>query len=288
MNNSSKPSLMERHGIKIVLGLLVLSLAIGLTAWKVYNPQSSALSSKAGSPPLPHWAHSTIPFNLPLLNSSSKNWTKNHLPRITADWQTPKVMAFATTQGNNSDPCYLYPEMINFCSVNDKNDGIAYGQYSYWNETGHIVTAAFVLNDAYFYDPNSYFGTPEMRNKMLCLEVGFTLGLDFRYNEPDTSKTCMDPLNSIDRVLNQQDPDAQDYTQLKTQYNHLDDTSSSGVASLTAKLPPLTAQVNKGQLVKSSADGQQKLYKLDLGNGYTQMTLVVNKPATTTKTQTKK
>lgn len=274
----AQQSFIKRNAAKLFLGPLIIVLAVGLT-WLKFSPNKlEGVKSQAGFAELqPHWAHSSIPFKLPLLNSASRFWSK-HLVSETAAWQDAGVLNFDVRKGNNGEPCYFYPELINFCSQNDPEGGLASGGFIYMNATGHIITAALMLNDAYLNNPESMYNTKEYRNKFLCYYLGFTLGLNSRYEEPSKSESCMDPLFDPERIANQQYPDSKDLHDFKVSYDHKDDTSSSGVARKTSEMKPFSPNSARGSLVKSINGGQQELYKRDLGDGYTQVTFVENKP----------
>jgi hypothetical protein len=279
MSKKAQSALMQKHGIKIILGVAILSLAVGLTSWKVYNPQSTALSSRAGfEEQPPHWAHSGAPFKVPFLNSSSRTWSKP-LGQMIEKWQKTPAVIFATIPGKSSDPCYMYPEMMNFCTTNDPDTFIAQGWLLYWTNTGHIVSYSFMLNDASLNNPDSIYSTDAWRNKYLCLYMGWGIGGEISYNPQPDPNTCMNSYTDWGDEVNQQQPLRQDLDALKSLYHsHNDDTSSSGVARITAFTKELTPKTDRGELVKSYDNGQEQLYKLDLGNGYTRLNYVMNKP----------
>lgn len=261
----------------LLLGLLVLALA-GSAVWlKYYSPYGPDPLRSSANEVQPHWPYSTQPANIKLMDSSSSYW-ENHLAIQLQNWEKKSYVKYATVLGDPKIPCYQYPEVTNFCTVNDPDFFVVFGSYVFWERTGHIITGHFILNDYYLNNPGTYFSTPEARNKTLCSQLGWGMGLSFRYFQGDKSTTCMEALWVPERVPNQQQPDEEDLAQVKERYaSHQDDDSSSAISAVTAKANRYLKDKNYGQLVDSLANGQE-IYKLDLGDGFVMQTILQKAP----------
>jgi len=262
----------------LILGLLVLTMASGAVWLKYYSPYGpNPLRSSADEEPLKHWPYSTSPAVITLLDSSSNYWGK-HLALAMKNWEKNEYIKINAVEGLPAKECEQMPELIHFCTVNDPNFFIAFGSYVSWTRTGHIIAGSFILNDYYLNNPDSPYGTSIWRNKLLCSNLGWSMGLDFRYYQDENSTTCMEALWVTERVPNPQGPDEVDLAQVKERYSsHADDTSSSSLSSITAAANLHLKQREYGDLVRSFGESQS-VYKLDLGNGYEMTTIVQEKP----------
>lgn len=276
-NKTSSPKGNKQQSLQILLAVGLLLVAGGLIYWKYYSASPpSALFSSADEEPAPHWPRYSTPGIINLHDSSGRpNWTSYFQQQI-SNWQEDDLLKFNLIASDPSEHCYLYPESANVCIVDDSTDGMAYGMYLYWAETGHIVTAGYVLNDYYLNNPESPYSTHAWRNKMLCSTIGYMIGAPNRYQLPIKNTTCMEAAWNFDNIPNQQQPDRTDLDNIKTAYyGHDDVPGSSAVSYKVSEANEYFQKKQFGRRVGRSEDGLMEIYTRNLGDGFIMHTQVI-------------
>jgi predicted Zn-dependent protease len=223
-----------------------------------------------------HWARTANPFNLKVVDSNTPDWDDN-LNRAISDWSTSTVLNLIWEAGDSSSRarkrCVMITGKVHSCNN-------TYG-FNGWlgiatiNITGgvHITQASSKMNDSYF-NSGSYNETA--RQHVMCQEIGHTFGLDHQDESGADLNTCMDYANSLDNPS----PNAHDYQQLQTIYQHLDSTTTVGfsVFDLNGNSNEFDddpdAPHNWGRLVSQSVNGRSSYYERDFGGGNKKLTHV--------------
>lgn len=252
--------------------LLLVLVAGGFIYWRYYssNPPKAIDSSADGT--RAHWSHSTLPFQLPIVNQASSNW-RRPLALTIEKWGAAKVVNYKIVKGSTRQFCDMFAEGMKLCSYSAQDEWLALAVYVQGPTSEHILGGTVKLNDYYFFTRGSEYNTDAWRNNQLCHWLGWTLGVNFDFNQTK-SDSCMNVYTNFDTVSYQQDPSMNDYNDLKTIYNHLDDTSSSSVAYKVDKANQLFSQGQFGSLTESYSGSGIEIYQTDLGDGYTMKTLI--------------
>jgi hypothetical protein len=211
-----------------------------------------------------HWARTSNPFTLKLGDNVSSAWD-SYLATTSSDWTQSTVLNTTIVAGSAMPKtCKPTAGMVQVCNATYGANGWL-GIASIWASGSHITQGTVKLNDTYF--NTATYNTPAWRNLVTCQEVGHTFGLS--HNDEDfntTNGTCMDYSN--DPVPNQH-PNAHDYSQLQTIYQHVDSTTT--VSSATS-VPPAVANANLnaleewGDLEEVSQGGKVHTYVRELGD----------------------
>jgi len=142
----------------------------------------------------------------------------------------------------------------------------------------HITAGTAKMNDSYF--NTSTYSAAAWRRLVMCQEIAHDFGLDHQdenFNNGNLG-TCMDYTNSPLGPPSNEHPNAHDFDQLETIYNHLH-SSQSTVGSGPGKgnngaAPPAFNDLDAegpgqwGRLVRQSRDGGISTYELDFGRGF--------------------
>jgi len=171
-----------------------------------------------------HWASTTSPFTLTLINSTTEDWD-SYVGQAVTDWNESKKLGFNQVDGDTSSKtrrqCNGGSGTVRICNL-------AYGQTGWLgiagisiDTNGHITTGYTKLNDTYF--GWAYYNTPEWKQSVTCQELGHDIGLGHQDENFDNQSlfSCMDyqapPFVS---------PNRHDYDQLESIYAHLDSYNS--------------------------------------------------------------
>ena len=216
-----------------------------------------------------HWARTANPFTLKLGDNVTSAWD-SYLATTSYDWTQSTVLDTTIVIGGSRSVklCDATTGQVQVCNAKYGNNGWL-GMASIWASGSHITKGTVKVNDTYY--GSAPYDTPAWRNLVMCQEVGHTLGLghqDEAFDNPNLG-TCMDYTN--DPSTNQA-PNAHDYQQLATIYEHLD--SSSTIAATTAAAPGASGEAGAqaadaawGTLVKVTNHGRGAWYLRDLGAG---------------------
>ena len=228
-----------------------------------------------------HWARTANPFTLKLGDNVSAIWD-SHLAGSSSDWSASLPLNTAVVAGG-SKSCRPTKGRVEVCNKTYGNTGWL-GIASVWVSSSHITQGTVKVNDTYFNTPT--YNTPAWRQFVMCQEVGHTFGLDHQdeiFNNPNLG-TCMDytndPSGTLSGQSDNQHPNAHDYAQLETIYEHLDALStifsrkSSAPASIGNDID--TSNPSEwGRVVRTSPDGRSSLHERNLGKGNKVFTFVI-------------
>lgn len=168
-----------------------------------------------------HWARTTNPFDLTIVNSTTSDWDP-YVSRAVSDWSQSSVLNMAEDTAGSTDAkvrrrCKAPSGQVRICNL-------AYGQNGWLgiagisvDAAGHITTGYTKLNDSYF--AMEFYNKPEWKQSVSCQELGHNVGLghqDEDFNN-DTLESCMDYQNPPWEF-----PNAHDYAQLESIYDHVD------------------------------------------------------------------
>jgi hypothetical protein len=167
-----------------------------------------------------HWARTTRTFTLTVVNSTTGPWHA-YVSMALADWSRSGIIGFeevaGSTQNGERRQCRPPAGQVRICNLEYGFNGWLGVAGITVDGEGHIHSAYTKLNDTYF--NAGYYNTGDWRQSVACQELGQDLGLDHQDEDFDnvTLETCMD----------YQDPpwpfpNAHDYEQLVTIYEHMD------------------------------------------------------------------
>ncbi len=216
-----------------------------------------------------HWARTSNPFALTVVDSVTSSWD-DHLDAANVEWseyQSP-VLTLAKVAGKTSSSerkrCWAVKGQIRVCNATYGNNGWL-GMAQIWVSGGHITQGTTKVNDTYF--NTSTYNTPSWRQMVICQEIGHDLGLDHQdvtFNNTNLG-SCMDYTNN---PVGNEYPNAHDFDQLAAIYTHLDGTTTVSSTQTTAPgQVSFDTRSQWGPLVWSSANGRSQTFELDLGNG---------------------
>src|SRR5687768_11558516 len=213
-----------------------------------------------------HWARTSNPFTIKVIDSMSASWDDN-LNVAISDWNASSVMNVVKEAGDDSSNvrkrCRPVSGKVRSCNANYGNNGWL-GLAQIWISGNHITQGIAKMNDTYL-ATSSY--TETNRQHVICQEIGHDWGLDHQDESGADLNTCMDYADALDNAH----PNSHDYQQLQTIYAHLDSFNSFNAPA--AAMPPgfanadVHAQENWGTKVRESADGRAALYVRDFGKG---------------------
>lgn len=215
-----------------------------------------------------HWARTSNPFTINVIDSMTSSWDDN-LDVAISDWNSSSVLNVVEEAGSDSSStrrrCRPVSGKVRSCNSTYGNNGWL-GLAQIWVTGGvHIYQGTAKMNDTYLAS-SSY--TETNRQHVICQEIGHDWGLDHQDESGADLNTCMD----YDDALGNPHPNAHDYQQLETIYNsHLDSSNSFSAPALA--LPPgfanadIHAQENWGTKVHESADGRSAIFVRDFGKG---------------------
>jgi hypothetical protein len=218
-----------------------------------------------------HWLRTTNELTVPVGDNVNSVWD-NYLNVAVADWNkstvinSPKVAGSAT-----SKQCRAVAGTIQVCNAAYGRNGWL-GIASIWLSNGHISQGTTKLNDTYF--AMAQYNSPTWRQLVTCQEVGHNYGLGHQDEDFNTDNTnsCMDYTNN---PAGNEHPDAHDYEQLLSIYNHLESgmtISSGGRGSSGAEAGDTPAEW--GRAVHFDRQGRPDYFELNEGNGNRKITHV--------------
>ncbi len=170
-----------------------------------------------------HWARTTSPFDLTVVNSTTSDW-EGYVPRAVSDWSmSTKLNMVEDPNGSTSKKdrrqCKGPSGQIRICNL-------AYGQTGWVGLAGisidansHITKAYTKLNDTYF--SMDFYNNFSWKQSVTCQELGHNVGLhhqDEDFYSESSLFSCMDYQNPPYEY-----PNTHDYAQLDTIYAHDND-----------------------------------------------------------------
>ena len=216
-----------------------------------------------------HWARTSNPFTLKVIDSTTPNWDDN-LDIAISDWNSSSVMNLTKEAGSDTSTtrkrCPAVSGKIRVCNASYGNNGWL-GLAQIWASGSHISQGTAKMNDSYLASA-SYNETA--RQHVMCQEVGHDFGLGHQDESGADLNTCMDYANALDNPH----PNAHDYSMLETIYSHLDSSTTIAAAPAGFANADMHAQENWGEKVSEAADGRSAIFIRDFGNGFVVITHV--------------
>ena len=168
-----------------------------------------------------HWARTTEPFDLTIVNSTTSDWDP-YVALAVSDWSVSTRLDMLQDLGGSTSSrdrrrCKGPDGMVRICNLAYGNTGWLGIAGISIDGNGHIVTGYTKLNDTYF--SSGFYNTPQWKQSVTCQELGHNVGLghqDENFNNGSLF-SCMDYQNPPF-----ENPNAHDYEQLDLIYNHLD------------------------------------------------------------------
>ena len=201
-----------------------------------------------------HWARTSNPFTLKVVDSNTTDWDNNLIEALN-DWGSSSVMNLTRIAGDDSSRtrkrCPMVSGQIRSCNASYGFNGWL-GLASINVSGGHITQGTSKMNDSYL-SSSSYNETN--RQHVMCQEIGHDFGLDHQDESGADLNTCMDYANALDNP----NPNQHDYSMLESIYAHLDSTTTIGftLGSSQSNEDPN----NWGQLIRQSANGRSSTYE---------------------------
>lgn len=215
-----------------------------------------------------HWARTSNPFTLNVVDSATSAWD-SYLNTSIGDWSTSSVLHLTKVEGTvaKGKTCKTISGQVNVCNSKYGNNGWL-GVASIWAQGDHITQGTVRLNDTYF--NTASYNTPAWRNLVMCQEIGHTFGLDHQdeiFNNGNLG-TCMDYTSDPDGPPTNEHPNSHDFAQLGTIYSHLDSTTTVGQVATNGSAAP-----GWGRMIRDN--GHSALFAQDLGNGMVVFSFVI-------------
>ncbi|MBC7576091.1 MAG: hypothetical protein H7312_01845 [Tardiphaga sp.] len=230
-----------------------------------------------------HWVRTAAEINVPVGDNVDSRWD-SYLSRAVTDWNTSTVINSSLGAGSaNPKNCRGVAGTIQVCNSTYGNTGWL-GIASISISGGHISQGTTKLNDTYF--NTAQYNTPAWRAMVTCQEVGHDYGLahqDENFSNYNLG-TCMDYTNAPDGGVvggfnygpGNRYPNAHDYDELNTIYNHLESgmtIGGSGRGNSGADIGDTPA--TWGRAIHFTADGRPDLFERIDGPGQKTLTHVL-------------
>lgn len=258
----------------LLLGLLFVAIICAGVALKYFNTFAPKPLVSSADQELPHWAHTSIPFEMTLVNYAGASW-ENTLVSSESRWENSG--AYTYTHSTKFDPNFqCYPIVLplqkgmNVCAINEENDWLALSGYGTGPEDPvHLVGGIIILNNYYLNRIGSSYNTQVWRNFLACRFLGWTMGAPYRDESIDNVSSCMNiPPNDIMSPKTMQFPDNTDISYMKELYDHIDTESKPPSKSPQKTLSTALESGNLGPVTQILAGGKIELHELSLGDGY--------------------
>ena len=234
--------------------LFMLVLILALTAF----PSASASATHAWGNY--HWARTSNPFTLKVIDSMTTDWDDN-LDVAIGDWNQSSVMNVVKEAGDSSATtrkrCRPVSGKVRACNAAYGTNGWL-GLAQIWASGNHITQGTAKMNDSYLAS-SSYSETN--RQHVICQEIGHDWGLGHQDESGADLNTCMDYANALDNPH----PNAHDYAQLESIYAHLDSSTTIAAVPTGFANADVHAQENWGE--KVSDNGKTAIFVRDFGDG---------------------
>lgn len=219
-----------------------------------------------------HWGTASNPFTVGLDNNlTTLDWQQLGASS-SSDWSESVVLDAALTAPKaDNKRCKASGGRVEVCNAKYGRNGWL-GLAQIWASGSHITQATAKMNDTYLAS-SSYDNVN--RQHVLCQEVGHTFGLGHQDESGADLDTCMDYANTLDNPI----PNAHDYTQLESIYNHGGESSTLATTSASTKTGmagrpdarPYRAErrdhANHSEIVEHFADGSKRITDVIWANG---------------------
>jgi hypothetical protein len=230
-----------------------------------------------------HWAGNGQELALKVNTTITSQWSTS-VGKALSDWNKSTELTLSSA-GVSADPkkCSPIAGQIHVCNAAYGRRGWL-GIASIWLDgNGHIVQGTTKLNDSYHdYAP---YNSPSWRSLVACQEIGHDFGLDHQDENFDNANlgTCMDYTSNPDGPPANTSPNAHDYDELKTIYNHNDGytTATFGTNATVRGNRPVPAEgigdspAEWGRAIHRDSRGRPDLFVKDFGSGQKALTHVL-------------
>ncbi len=243
---------------KIVLGVMLAGVAVPVAAshsWENY-----------------HWRRTTAELTVPVGDNVTAAWD-GYLNTAIVDWNKSTVINSPKVPGSAGDPkqCNAVAGTIQVCNAGYGRRGWL-GIASIWLSNGHISQGTTKVNDTYF--NMAQYNTPSWKALVMCQEVGHDYGLGHQDENfsTDNTNSCMDYTNL---PAGNEHPDAHDYEQLLSIYNHMESGLTVGGGGRGNSGAASGDDPSEwGRAVHFDSQGRPDYFVMDLGNGNKKITHV--------------
>lgn len=170
-----------------------------------------------------HWARTTNPFNLQVIDSVSPNWDTELNTALFGNaalngWADSEVLDLTIESANDNKNirkrCPMATGKLRVCNERYGNNGWLGIATIGIDANSHIVEGTAQVNDSYA----SYWSIAGEKQHVMCQEIGHVFGLNHTSTDGSSQGTCMD----YSQDLGSQGPNLHDFEQLASIYAHLD------------------------------------------------------------------
>jgi hypothetical protein len=155
-----------------------------------------------------HWAHTGIPFTLPVGDNTTTSDWQTTLDSVINDWATgagsavsatgqsttaftPLVVTPVKATGVAGSRCKAVTGTSQVCNNRYGANGWL-GLATIWLSGGHITQGTAKMNDTYLSASGGRYNTVNERRHVMCQETAHTFGLGHQSTNGDSLYTCMD------------------------------------------------------------------------------------------------
>jgi len=221
---------MKRIVVAALVGVVISTASYAGHSWSSY-----------------HWARTSNPLNLAIVNSTTGDWV-GHVTQAVTYWNESGVLNMVEEDGNTANRtrrrCKAPGGKVRVCNLAYGNNGWLGLAGISLDSAGHITSGYTKLNDTYF-TTGSYYSSAEWKQSVTCQELGHNVGLahqDEIFNNTSL-KSCMDYQDPP-----YQYPNDHDYAQLEAIYSsHTEDASDDGGGGGGGCNAPQGKGCNKGK-----------------------------------------
>lgn len=169
-----------------------------------------------------HWARTTASFNLAAVDSVTSTWQPMFNASV-SQWSSSAKLNLVASQGTETagarSACTPITGKMRVCNYTYGQNGWLGLASINLDSRGHISQGTAKMNDSYSFSSNQ-------RYHVMCQEIGHVLGLDHTSTNGTSQNTCMDYSQSASSIA----PNAHDYAQLTSIYQHLDSYGSASAS----------------------------------------------------------